>query len=282
VSGGGGGITSEGHPYYESARVQQYGFVDLEITKDEITVDMWSFRNRKHSSNKVQRRFRPGERKSGPVHPPVPFPSWTGELPDSCAVMGCYKLNPKANCQCTKNCHTYRTCCPDVGVCSFHELPSASKPFQLILRPKALPIEMSAHALQSACSSSRRRVWRPHTRHEEELEEAVRANLSDAMPIADLSAEQCFEQCGNKYGYCEHFCGMGRACCLNRGTNQPPECQHAHGYVYEDGVLDECIFVDHHLRTAGSTGMTAAPEDVEQEADLSQQNKILFNTWFGR
>jgi len=111
---------------------------------------------------------------------------------------------------------------------------------------------------------------------------AVRANLSHLMSVADLSAEQCFEQCGNKYGPCEDFCGMGKACCLNGGAGQPPECQRARGYLYEDGVLDECVLVDRHLRTAGST--TTAREDADPQADFAQHtnNNSWFSTWFGR
>merc|ERR1719281_2345657 len=44
VTGGGGGVTSEGDPRSEkeSALVQQYGFMDLVLFKDKIHIDMYS------------------------------------------------------------------------------------------------------------------------------------------------------------------------------------------------------------------------------------------------
>merc|ERR1712226_1605712 len=42
VTGGGGGVTSEGAPLKESAEVQQYGFMDLVLSKEKIHIDMYS------------------------------------------------------------------------------------------------------------------------------------------------------------------------------------------------------------------------------------------------
>eukprot|EP00929_Paragymnodinium_shiwhaense_P014795 TRINITY_DN122758_c0_g1_i1.p1 TRINITY_DN122758_c0_g1~~TRINITY_DN122758_c0_g1_i1.p1 ORF type:complete len:718 (-),score=143.11 TRINITY_DN122758_c0_g1_i1:165-2318(-) len=115
VSGGGGGVTSEGDPRTESDVVQMYGFVDLTVSKETIQIDMWS-----GVTKQMKRRVT--------VHPVKPSSqrrlearrqqALRGTDPDpvgSCAKYGCTGtvFQPGHRCQCTVDCHEFETCCED-------------------------------------------------------------------------------------------------------------------------------------------------------------------------
>jgi len=301
VTGGGGGITSEANPNFISPRVQQYGFLDFEITKHEITVDMWSWKNMLHSSNKVYRRS--GRHQVTPA--PTPPGYWRVPIPDSCADLGCHAYMATASCQCNSKCTQYNNCCHDVDMCSIFMVANTTSPasrrlayrsstcastrrrgFGSAHRRRALNFQGDCWApcgakggycsfcgVGNACCRLNSRQDPPECRgvyfpklegkghhtcvepvsdqtqqveavsHEVVLPESEKAKLSKPMPISDLSVEQCFEKCGNQYGPCEYFCGVGRACCMRDGPNQPPECLTAGSTMYLGSGSDECTRV---------------------------------------
>jgi len=358
VSGGGGGVTSEGYPLFDTPLVQQYGFMDLEITRNEITVDMWSWKNRKHSSNKVRRRLRPDEK---PIPTPTPTFKWTRPIPDSCADMGCNTYRPNASCQCNQECTVNSTCCADFDMCSmFFSVGTHASPSRTLIADR----KSSASRL-ATCKSSRRRGygsehrrradhyqancweacgsrggycefcgegnaccrsgsrmdppecrdarfprlqgkghhqciepvgrhsrWSTTGRHEGDNLEAVQASLGYQMPFSDLSAERCLDKCGNKFGYCEGFCGTDHACCVRGSPNQPAECQTSHRYLYLSSGLDQCVFVERSLSnkiapsndTGGSATalLVGTPQQASQPIPTSSvptTSQTLVGSW---
>jgi hypothetical protein len=53
------------------------------------------------------------------------------------------------------------------------------------------------------------------------------------IPGVNAGAD-CFEPCGKRGGFCEEFCGSGRACC-KKGEANPCECKEATGFSVAQG-----------------------------------------------
>mmetsp|Transcript_123746 Transcript_123746/g.361340 ORF Transcript_123746/g.361340 Transcript_123746/m.361340 type:complete len:567 (-) Transcript_123746:93-1793(-) len=123
VTGGGGGISSEASPspawrreWYGEA---QYGFYDLTIERETITIESINYDGRVLKKAVVHPKGGP----SSPVPPPAGHgggghgggghqPSG-GHGGESCAASGCGRYIHGHSCQCNSKCHQYGNCCGD-------------------------------------------------------------------------------------------------------------------------------------------------------------------------
>jgi len=63
------------------------------------------------------------------------------------------------------------------------------------------------------------------------------ANYS-AMANLDVSGSDCFHACQNKVGFCEDYCGVGLACCLQGDPSAPYECRNVYKFTSKNY---ECV-----------------------------------------
>jgi len=220
ISGGGGGITSEGNPEYDGHVLTQYGFFDIEIQKDKLIIDLWS-----HTGNKLSSTT------TVPVAPGDPGAEEMkslGTQGGSCANYGCVGFTKGHACQCNPDCGKHNSCCSDY------------KP-QCVMRGRPA----QAAASRRRFDPSRRladTVAKPAEPEEglEELGRRLQQQGGSLDPPAGCSADRrrrrymgpaaiqnylsnCWTPCGSKSGMCE-YCGRGNACCRYGATHDPPEC----------------------------------------------------------
>merc|ERR1712176_578210 len=108
VTGGGGGVTSENDPWIGSDEpgADQYGFMDMTISKTEIKIEAINFDGKKRADMLVNPRPR--------------------QAPPLCSVISCgAEWDPKLPCQCNAECTGYGSCCEDfndecAGTCKLY------------------------------------------------------------------------------------------------------------------------------------------------------------------
>jgi len=140
ITGGGGGCTSESNPLRETALVQQYGFMDITVSNQNLTIDMWSWQQTKRSSTSIMPVPRGGSLQDNCYR--VNATSLLGATSGmtiadgvelaaanlshvgleevacwrraTCEVIGCGDGAPdNARCQCNKRCVLSGNCCSD-------------------------------------------------------------------------------------------------------------------------------------------------------------------------
>jgi len=258
---------------------QQYGFMDLVLSKDRIHIDMYSA---------VSQRFRrrvtvaPVERK---------HPRGSRRLPDlfsalapeqSCARYGCMTTNESTYpCQCNPACLAKRNCCTDYkDVCqSALRRPSGSEDRRL-RGQKSDGHELLEMNLTQAerCNAVRRRTSNTVQRDVVVTVIPDSAPASDVLPgkskemVFDLSAEECFAKCGNRSGYCEYFCGVGKACCSQGSMNDKRECQSASTFTARGKY--ECVGVQDPTGDLWMKRMNVRMESFETDIRAQGQSRL--------
>lgn len=104
VCGGGGGITSEFNPDNSDWGRDQYGFMDLALSKEKLTLTAINHNGEVRSVNTIKPRPRGCERFDNDAG--------TCVAEATCANYGC-KFNRGKPCQCSDSCKQYGNCCSD-------------------------------------------------------------------------------------------------------------------------------------------------------------------------
>mmetsp|Transcript_511 Transcript_511/g.1164 ORF Transcript_511/g.1164 Transcript_511/m.1164 type:complete len:794 (-) Transcript_511:92-2473(-) len=182
------------------------------------------------------------------------------------------RFNRSRPCQCNSACYQYGNCCDDFWTQCSAIAPATPRPLE---------------TGQERCSSIRRRGTSggmpPHMQEDGPFADLAPSGdglLPDPdMAVyngwaADLSGENCFEHCGNRSGYCDYFCGQGKACCKKNVSAEDAEvCQtigvfSGHGY--------ECVTVDEAFLIYGMQGGSLNDELVAQAV---AENEGRAGTW---
>lgn len=110
VSGGGGGITSEGPPDVEG-NDDEYGFMDFTISKEKIDIIAFSHMGVARNSTTIYPRAKRSGGGGGPKPKPSPAPTPVGEgsCKDKCNAV----YDAAASCQCNADCAQFESCCAD-------------------------------------------------------------------------------------------------------------------------------------------------------------------------
>jgi len=101
VTGGGGGITSEGSPHGRSS--SQYGFFDFTFSKERITVELVAISGAVIRHTTITPRGHGGSSNSAA----------SSSSSASCAAYGCGGYDGSQACQCNSQCRKHHSCCAD-------------------------------------------------------------------------------------------------------------------------------------------------------------------------
>lgn len=121
ISGGGGGMTSENCPR-EDGMDDQYGFVDLTLSKQTIKIEMISHAGHLRNTTLVQQRLAQGSDGPPPWNPTLSPASdkfsdtlaMSDHSSNDCATYGCgIFFMPMQGCQCNPQCVAHDDCCLD-------------------------------------------------------------------------------------------------------------------------------------------------------------------------
>lgn len=241
VTGGGGGITSESIPYWEGPHVQQYGFLDVTISKEEMVIDMWSWTGKKWSSTKIEPVLAWWQTEA-PTPAPTPGPPATNASDGS--VTDVYAACAE-HIACT---HLSGDCCPDrtgqmLSCCDdarrldpVWAAATPQEPFEVAAADEGVPLPRFLQQLEtpaeaeptsvpssppSSSASARRLPWETC---EASRRRWVNGNGNSARRRGVWNwGKNCWDACGGP-GYCDGFCNEGNACCrLDTGAD-PVEC----------------------------------------------------------
>eukprot|EP00928_Gymnodinium_smaydae_P011289 TRINITY_DN14184_c0_g2_i2.p1 TRINITY_DN14184_c0_g2~~TRINITY_DN14184_c0_g2_i2.p1 ORF type:complete len:699 (+),score=150.44 TRINITY_DN14184_c0_g2_i2:106-2097(+) len=259
VTGGGGGVTSEGDPrsQKETALVQQYGFMDLVMFKDKIHIDMYSAASQRKMSRTT-------------VYPVPKDDSVEARPSDSAPADEASEVDGQR-------------------VAPQNEVQEDAMPFETAprmdnFRGKQVVLfdEVNASNRQR-CSANRRRVsyMRSNAVNAFKLVGAqvggnVELDLAEDewswdptdpnLLYAEHTDEDCYDRCGNRSGKCDFFCGVGMACCAKGSATDAPECKTAEGFTKTSGE-HECV----GLKGAAHSTALRKRFDVEAEPELEEQ-----------